>query len=199
MVNTVQVQFDLDDASANSSSSGSYLSSTTEEYTPSYLLYGNLSSELTINADGLRSAFQGYFIAGLTAVLIFMRYGFKNLTFDDESSGGSAPDSIWNTLLYEPGDIVSVTHSQVPNRKAGVMGLTNYPFEILNKTIKFTEGKLNYTMLDATYLSNFGLYKITPPGEATYAADTTANQEQYMYFCGSNGLYSNGDAGHILG
>lgn len=199
MVNTVQIQFDLDDATANSNSSGNYLSSVTEEYNPSYLLYGNLSSEMTINADGLRSAFQGFFIAGLTAILIFMRYGFKNLTFDSQSSGGTNPDSIWNTLLYEPGDIVSVTHPQVPDRKAGVIGITNKLFEILNKTIKFTEGKLAYTMIDASYLNNFGLYKITPPGEPLYVADSSANKAQYMYFCGSNGEYSNGDAGHTLG
>jgi hypothetical protein len=199
MVNTVQMQFDLDDASANSSSSGTYLSSYTDEYLPSYELYGNLSSEKTINADGVRSAFQGFFIAALTAVLIFMRYGFKNLTFDSESSGGSSPDSIWSTLLYEPGDIVSVTHPQVPNRKAGVMGITNKLFEILNKSINFTEGKLTYTMIDASYLSNFGLYLITPPGEPVYASDSSANQAKYMYFCGSNGEYSNSAPGHVLG
>jgi hypothetical protein len=197
MVNTVQMQFDLDNSSGTSS--GDYLSSFTENYTPSYDLYGNLSSEITINADGVRSAFQGFFTAALTAVLIFMRYGFKNLTFDSESSGGSNPDSIWNTLLYEPGDIVAVTHPQVPDRKAGVIGITNKLFEILNKTIKFTEGKLTYTMIDASYLSNFGLYKITPPGETTYVLDSSANQKQYMYFCGANEEYSNGDPGHILG
>ena len=197
MVNTVQMQFDLDNSSGTSS--GDYLSSFTENYTPSYDLYGNLSSEITINADGVRSAFQGFFTAALTAVLIFMRYGFKNLTFDSESSGGSSPDSIWNTLLYEPGDIVAVTHPQVPDRKAGVIGITNKLFEILNKTIKFTEGKLTYTMIDASYLSNFGLYKITPPGETTYVLDSSANQKQYMYFCGANEEYSNGDPGHILG
>jgi hypothetical protein len=199
MVNTVQVQFDLDDATSNSNSSGTYLSSITEEYSPSYQLYGNLSSELTINADGVRSAFQGFFIAALTAVLIFMRYGFKNLTFDSQSSGGSDPDSIWSTLLYEPGDIVSVTHPQVPDRKAGVMGITNKLFEILNKSINFTEGKLAYTMIDATYLSTFGLYKITPPAETTYVLDSPTNQAQDMYFCGANGKYSNGDPGHVLG
>src|SRR6202022_748878 len=89
MVNTVQMQFDLDDSTSNSSSTGTYLSSLTQEYAPSYKLYGNLSSELTINADGVRSAFQGFFIAALTSILIFMRYGFKNLTFDSQSSGGS--------------------------------------------------------------------------------------------------------------
>lgn len=199
MVNTVQMQFDLDDSSANDNSTGSYLSSVTENYTPSYLLYGDLASEHTINSDGVRSAFAGYFIAALTAIMIFMRYGFKNLTFDSESSGGSSPDSNWQTLLYEPGDIVSVTHPQVPDRKAGVMGITNKLFEMLNKTIKFSEGKLNYTMIDASYLSQFGLYKIAPMGEALYAADTTANKAEYMYFCGANGEYSNGDPAHILG
>ena len=197
MINTVQMQFDLDNSS--SSSSGNYLSSSTEEYTPSYALYGNLSSELTINADGVRSALQGFFIAALASILIFMRYGFKNLTFDSQSSGGTNPDSRWATLLYEPGDIVSVTHPQVPDRKAGVMGITGKLFEILNKSINFTEGKLTYSMIDASYLSTFGLYLIAPPGEALYAADSSANQAKYMYFCGANGKYSNGDAGHILG
>ena len=171
----------------------------TEEYAPSYLLYGNLSSELTIDADGVRSAFQGFFIAALTAILIFMRYGFKNLTFDSESSGGSSPDSLWNTLLYEPGDIVSVTHPQVPDRKAGVMGITNKLFEMLDKSINFTEGRLTYTMIDASYLLSFGLYKITPPGEPTYVLDSPTNQAQDMYLCGANDEYSNGAPGHILG
>jgi hypothetical protein len=199
MVNTVQMQFDLDDSTANSNSTGTYLSSFTDEYTPSYLLYGSLSSEVTINADGVRSAFQGFFIAGLTAILIFQRYGFKNLTFDSESSGGSSPDSIWNTMLYEPGDIVAVTHPQVPNRKAGTMGITNYPFEILNKSINFTEGKLTYTMIDASYLGGFGLYKIAPTAEALYASASAGDKAEYMFFCGANGEYSNGDPGHILG
>lgn len=197
MVNTVQIQFDQDNASANSS--GNYLSSSTQQYAPSYKLYGNLSSELTMNADGLRSAFQGFFIAALTSILIFMRYGFKNLTFDSQSSGGSDPDSIWNTLLYEPGDIVSVTHPQVPDRKAGVVGITNKLFEILNKSINFTEGKNTYTMIDASYLSSFGLFKITPPGEALYAAASAPDKAQYMFFCNASNQYSNGDPAHILG
>jgi hypothetical protein len=199
MVNTVQMQFDLDDSNPSANSTGSYLSSFTDEYLPSYNLYGNLSSELTINADGVRSAFQGFFIAALTAILIFQRYGFKNLTFDSGSSGGSNPDSFWSTLLYEPGDIVTVTHPQVPNRKAGTIGLVNYPFEILNKSIKFTEGLLSYSMIDASYLSLFGFYKIAPSGEALYAAASAGDKATYMFFCGANGQYSNSDPGHILG
>jgi hypothetical protein len=197
MVNTVQMQFDLDNSSPNSSST--YLESLTSQYAPSYKLYGNLSSELTINADGVRSAFQGFFIAALTSILIFQRYGFKNLTFDSQSSGGSAPDSIWNTLLYEPGDIVAVTHAQIPDRKAGVVGITNKLFEILNRSVNFTEGKLTYTMIDASYLSTFGFYLITPPGEALYAAASAADKAKYMFFCNASNQYSNSDPAHTLG
>lgn len=196
MVNTVQMQFDQNNSSGGG---GGYLSSSTQRYSPSYKLYGNLATEQTINADGVRSAFQGFFIAALTAILIFMRYGFKNLTFDSQSSGGSAPDSVWNTLLYEPGDIVAVTHPQVPDRKAGVMGITNKLFEILSKSINFTEGKNTYTMIDATYLNTFGLYKITPPGEALYAAASAADKAQYMFFCNDSNQYTNSDPGHVLG
>jgi hypothetical protein len=197
MVNTVQMQFDLDDSTTDSS--GNYLSSSTQEYAPSYALYGDLSSEQTIDADGVRSAFQGFFIAELTSQLIFKRYGFKNLTFDSQSSGGSSPDSRWSTLLYEPGDIVSVTHPQVPDRKAGVVGITNKLFEILNKSINFTEGKLTYTMIDASYLSTFGNFKIAPPGESPYASASSADKAQYMFFCNDSDQYSNGDAAHALG
>lgn len=198
MVNTVQMQFDLDN-SATATSSGDYLSSDTEEYAPSYAIYGNLSGELSINADGVRSAFQGFYIAALTARLIFMRYGLKNLTFDSESSGGTNPESFWSTLLYEPGDILSVTHPQIPDRKAGVIGITNKLFEVLNKSINFTEGRLTYSMIDASYLSSFGFYKITPGGEAAYAAASSGDKAQYMFFCSALGKYSNNDPGHILG
>jgi hypothetical protein len=206
MVNTVQMQFDLDNSTEDSS--GDYLSSETENYGPSYALYGNLSSENTIDADGVRSGFQGFFIAALTSRLIFMRYGFKNLTFDSESSGGSNPESFWNTLLYEPGDIVAVTHSQVPDRVAGVLGIMNKLFEIINKTINFTEGKLTYSMIDASYLENFGDYKISPPSfsavqggtlEPKYAAASAGDKAEYMFFCNASDEYSNGDPGHILG
>lgn len=197
MINTVQMQFDLDDSTGGNS--GNYLSSSTQEYAPSYALYGSLSSELIINADGVRSAFQGFFIAALTAIMIFMRYGFKNLTFDSQSSGGSNPDSRWSTLLYEPGDIVSVTHSQVPDRKAGVIGVVNKLFEIVNKSINFTEGRLAYSMIDASYLSLFGDYEIAPIGESPYTLASAGDKATYMFFCGNNNQYSNGDPAHGLG
>lgn len=191
MVNTVQMQFDKDDDTA--SASGNYLAMDTQEYAPSVALYG-LYGEQVIQADGIRSAFQGFFLAALTSHLIFLRYGLKNLKFDQQ-----APESLWNTLLYEAGDVVNVTHPLVPDRSAGVMGVTNKPFEILNKTINFTEGRLIYTMIDASYLSKFGFFKWTPDGKAAYAAASSGDKKKYMFMCGINDLYSNSDPANGLG
>lgn len=191
MVNTVQFKFDKDDAS--SAAANDYLAISTQVYAPSTAKYGQYG-EQEIDADGVRSGFQGFFIAALTSRLIFMRYGFKNLKFD-----GDAAEAIWGSVLVELGDVVSVTHSKIPDRAAGVMGVTSKLFEVLSKTINFKEGTVLYTMIDATYLQTFGFFKITSDAQADYAAATTPEKATYMFMTNDAGLYSNGDAGHGLG
>jgi hypothetical protein len=187
MINQVQFQFDKDDAT--SSSSGNYLAVDTEIYSASVNKYAQFGEQV-IQSDGLRSGFQGFFTARLVARMIFGRYGLKSLVFDQ-----NAADSIWQTCLLEPGDIVATTHPQIPDRSAGVMGITGKLFEIINKKVNLTEGLLTYTMIDASYLQTFGLFKIAPNGQADYTAGSTV----YMYLCDNTDKYTNGDAAHTLG
>jgi hypothetical protein len=191
MMNTVQWQFDKDDGVG--ASSGSYLSTNTQQYAPSVAKYG-LYGEHKVDADGLRAGLQGYLISWLVSWLIFGRYGFKNLTFESNAAEGIM--SLW---LLEPGDIVGVTHTQIPNRKAGVMGLTNYPFEVMNKQGNPFEGKVTLTMLDASYLYNFGFAEVAPDAEGNYTAVSAGDKAQFMFQSGSNAKYSNGDKGNLLG
>lgn len=191
MINTVQFQFDKDDKS--SGATGNYLSQDTEEYAPSIDKFG-IYGEVVLQADGLRSAFQGFFIAKLVSRLIFLRYGLKNLLIDSK-----AADSNLRSLLLEPGDIVSVTHPNIPDRANGVMGITDEPFEIISKTYHFTTGTCTYSMLDARYLRTFGFFQIAPTGETDYADATVADREQYMFMCQDDGKYSTGDEGNGLG
>jgi hypothetical protein len=191
MINTVQFQFDKDDADANAT--GNYLAQDTEEYGPSITLYGQFGEQV-IQADGMRSAFQGYFISKLVARLIFLRYGFKNLKFDQ-----NAAESLWSMILLEPGDLPQVTHSKIPDRQAGVMGITNKLFEVLNKSINFEKWTVTYSMIDASYLQTFGNFLIAPDDEADYADANSGDKTTYMFMTDDTGKYSNGDAGHGLG
>lgn len=190
MVNTVEFQFDRDDATANST--GDYDSDVVEEYEPSIAKYG-IYGEQVIQADGLRSAFLGFLIATFVSWLIFFRYGFKNLKFDQY-----AAESIWQTMRLETGDVVAVTHPQIPDRAAGVMGITNKLFQVLDKKWNLTEGKVTLTMIDASYLSTFGFFEIAPNGEGDYTAVSSSDQATYM-FESEAGKYSNGNPANILG
>lgn len=191
MINTVQFQFDKDDGLG--SSSGNYLSSNTQQYGPSVAKYG-VFGELNISSDGLRASLQAYLFTWFIARLIFGRYGLKNLTFDADAS-----PSIMSMFLYEPGDVLAVTHPQIPNRKAGVMGITNYPFETLNKHTNFQTGTVTLTMIDASYLSEFGFSQIAPDDEPDYTSASSGDKKRYMFLCDDNGQYSNGDEGNLLG
>lgn len=190
MVNTVQFQFDKDDENGGS---GNYNSTDTELYGPSVARYGQYG-ELVIPADGVRSAFQGFLIARMTARMIFLRYGLKNLVFDSNSSPGT-----WPLILYETGDIVAVTHAQIPDRAAGVMGITAKLFEILDKKISPMNGTVTFKMIDASYLSSFGFFLVAPDGEADYTVASVHDKAKYMFQTGDDSKYSNGDAGHSLG
>jgi hypothetical protein len=187
MVNIVQFQFDKDDGTSNASSN--YMAIDTEIYSPSTSLYGQFGEQI-IPADGMRSGLQGFIIARMTARMIFGRYGLKNIKFDQ-----GAADSIWQTCLLEPGDIVAVTHPDIPDRKAGVVGVTNKLFEIVDRKFNFTEGLMTFTMIDASFLSFIGNFLIAPNGTANY----TGGSNTYMYMCSDTDQYSNADAGHILG
>lgn len=191
MVNAVQIQFDKDDS--NSGSSGNYMSQSTQEYGASVSLYG-LVGEDTVQADGVRSAYQGFYLAALVSRMIFMRYGFKNLKFDQD-----AADAIWQCSRLEPGDVVAVTHPGIPDRKAGVVGVTGKLFEVLDRTIKFNEGLVLLTLIDADYLSSFGQFLIAPDAVSDYASESPTNKSKYMYMCGDDDKYSDGSAAHVLG
>lgn len=191
MVNTVQVKFDKEDDTP--SASGNYLNQTTQQYGPSVVKYGQYG-EHVIDSDGMRSSFQGFFIAALTARMIFMRYGYKNLKFDS-----SAAEALFSTMLVELGDVVAVTHTKIPDRQAGVMGVTGKLFEVLGKTLSLKTGRVTYIMIDASYLNTFGFYLITPDAEADYAAASSLDKAKYMFMTNNPGVYSNGDAGHGLG
>ena len=191
MVNITEFQFDRDDDEANGTTN--YLSQTVNEYPPSLNRYG-IVGEVVITADGMRSGFQGVVLSLLVSQLIFLRYGNKSLKFDQ-----GATDSHLDTCLFETGDIISVTHPAVPDRVAGVIGITNKLFEILNKKWDFTEGKITFTMIDASYLSSFGFFEIAPANENPYTTASSGDKTTYLFQSSTAGKQSTGVPANTLG
>ena len=185
LIDSVTFRFD-DDGSGN----GNFLSESVQEYGPSVEKYGLVGAQI-IEAKGMRSGFQGFLWAEVISRLIFLRYGLKNLTL------ASVP-FLWSECLLEPGDIIQLTIAQVPNRAGGTLGVTDLTFEVLDRTWQFMTGLIELNLV-AINLSAFKQYQITPNGEADYTLASSTDKAKYMFLCGTNGEYSNGDPANTLG
>lgn len=158
--------------------------------------YG-LFGQHVIEARGLRSGLQGNLVAAHTAFLIFQRYGFKQLTFGS-SSGNSNPISAWwVACLVEPGDIVTMSHPDVPDRLNGVMGISGQTFVVMDRTWHFFECLVEFKLLYID-LTPFQRHYITPNGEGLYSAASSDHRSRYMYLANDSDQYSNGAPGNTV-
>jgi hypothetical protein len=193
MINNILFRFDKDESSGGS---GNYLSEALENFTESISKYGIYGSTI-IESDGIRAGLQGFFVAAIVARMLFYRYGMKTLAFGKGNSA-TPVKAHWTAAVLEPGDVIDITNSHIPNRLTGSIGITSKLFEVLDVKRDYETATVELTLLDATYLQNFGRYLITPDGEANYTSASTADKAKYMFMCNDSDQYSNGDAAHQL-
>lgn len=184
LVNQVSFRFDK-------TTDGKFLASEVESYGASVSKYGLFGSQ-EIESDGMRSGFQGYFLGAFTSRMIFYRYGLKNLTFEEVTV-------FWPACVLEQGDIVDMTSDKVPDRAAGVMGISGRLFEVLDRTRGFMDGVVTLRLLDASYLNNFGQYLIAANGTAAYTSASTDEKAHDMFMANDSDQYSDASAAHVLG
>jgi hypothetical protein len=184
LINVVHLRFD-DDGSQK------YLAESIQTNADSVALYGQYGQTI-IQSAGLKSSLQGFSQAAFLARMIFLRYGFKNLKID------SLP-VFWKACLIEPGDVITFTNPYIPDRKLGVVGITNQRLEVLDRTWKFSSGIVELTLLDSG-LGTGGatIYKYTVDGAPNYAGATVLNRSTHMYLCSDADIYSNGDPAHPM-
>lgn len=182
LVNQVHFKFDKSDSD--------YLSDSVQLFTDSIALYG-LYGEQEFESDGMRSGLGGFFLASFIARIIFLRYGLKTLRLP-------SVELFWTACVLEPGDLVAVTNPTIPDRKAGVVGISGKKFEVLDRTWRFADGVVELTLIDSSYLAGFGTTLIAPDGTGDYASETSTNKAKYMFLTNDLGKYSNGDNGHGL-
>jgi hypothetical protein len=185
----VTFRFDKNDDKSGSGNAD-FLSVAVQKYQPGINKYG-LYGQQVIESDGVRSGFQGNFIAAFCAQMIFLKYGYKNLTFDGEC--------LWVTVLLEPGDFVLISHPRVPDRVNGVFGITNWLMQVLDRTWAFNDGKVTLKLVDASGLLRYGQFKIAPDDIPIWTLATSPQKARYMFLSKDNGTMSDGATAPVLG
>jgi hypothetical protein len=186
LINTISFRFDK----SGGNSGSTFLAESVQEFAPSITKYGIYGSAI-IESDGMRSGLQGFFLAALTATIIFLRYGLKNLKFDEV-------ELLWSACILEPGDMVTMTSAFVPDRVAGVMGITNHLFQVFDRTWDFTNGIVKVRLMDASYINVIGHSLITPNAEGDFTVVSSADRTGYMFLANNSDQYSDGTAGNTL-
>lgn len=95
----------------------------------------------------------------------------------------------------QEGDIVYVTHPEIPNLLTGAMGVSAKPMEVLARVPRFDEGKIELTVEDVSF-RRYGL--ICPDATPDYASASPTERATYAFISSDAGLMSNGDQGYRL-
>lgn len=185
MVNQVVFKFD-DDGQGNQS----FLSERIVNWDASIAKYGIVGSR-TIESQGMRAAFAGHLMAQLIGRIIGLRYGDSALIMDPTSLD-------WKACVIDPGDIIAVTNPFVPDRKAGLIGVTAKIFEVLDIIYSPIPCTVQAKLLEID-LSKFKQFLITANGEADFTAASSVDQATYMFLSDAAGKYSNGVPANTLG
>lgn len=193
LINEVSIRYDYDDPQ------NSFDTEMVRQNPASVAKFGLFGNHI-IEAKGLRSGLQGSLLAAFVAFLIFLRYSFKQLNFgsSNSGSGNAAPiNALWSACLVEPGDIVTLTHPLVPDRTAGVMGVSGKTFVVMDRTWQFFECLVQLKLLEVD-LSPFKQFVITGNGEPNYTSASGSDQANDMFLCSDSDQYSNTAPGNTL-
>jgi hypothetical protein len=199
LINQVIVRLD---ATSGTGSGSGFAAERVEQADASILKYGMYGQQI-IESKGLRSGLNGLFLARMTAFLIFLRYSSKALCHGDNGKNSSSDPvtAFWSAARIEPGDFVLMTHPDVPDRAAGVLGIIDKAYVAMDRTLQFaiggSPGTVQLKMIEVD-LNKFTQFFIAPNGEADYVAASTADKGKYLFLCSDADVYSNGAAGNAL-
>ena len=150
--------------------------------------------EQQIQSTGLRVARGGMMLSRLLSDRIFRRHAFGPPTYKFTAQLA--------TLPVELGDYVWLSHPKVLDLNSGKIGLNNVVCEVLDRQPNYSQGTVDFTLLDTRFIS------ISPPYQIAVAAgnippwsQASAQQRaQYMFISSASagGENSDGTAGNTI-
>jgi hypothetical protein len=150
--------------------------------------------KVQVEANGLRVTYGGNLRAALLADRIFKRYAFATPKYSVQT--------FLSTVPVELGDFVWLNHPLVPDFNTGRIGLTNVVCEVIGRQPRYSEGRMEFELLDTRFMNLTTPFQVAPLAAAVpaYASATAAQRKQYMFisFNATGGLNSDGTPGNTI-
>ncbi|MGO8732083.1 MAG: hypothetical protein ACLQVM_04735 [Terriglobia bacterium] len=129
--------------------------------------------EQQIQSTGLRVARGGMMLSRLLADRIFRRHAFQPPTYKFTAQLA--------TLQVELGDYVWLSHPKVLDLAAGKLGLNNVVCEVVDKQPNYSQGTVDFSLLDTRYINLSTAYQIAPAAANIPGWNNATAQEQAQY------------------
>jgi hypothetical protein len=136
--------------------------------------------EQQIQSTGLRVARGGMMLSRLLADRIFRRHAFQPPTYKFTAQLA--------TLQVELGDYVWLSHPKVLDLTVGKLGLNNVVCEVVDKQPNYSQGTVDFSLLDTRYINLSTAYQIAAAAAniPDWNNATAQEQAQYMFISPSS-------------
>jgi len=131
--------------------------------------------EQQMQSTGLRVARGGMMLSRLLADRIFRRHAFEPPVYKFTAQLAALP--------VELGDYVWLSHPKVLDLKTGKVGLSNVVCEVLERQPNYSQGTVDFALLDTRFINISPPYQIAPAAANIPVWDdaTVQQQGQYMF------------------
>lgn len=192
IVNVVTVKLNVENSGVTTAARA-YDFQVSFEQRESLIRYNQIFQQ-QIEANGLVLAYGGYMRAQMIADRIFRRHAFAPPVYKVKA--------FLSAVTAELGDYVWLTHPLVPDFQNGKLGLANVVCEVIGKRPNYTQGDVQYDLLDTRFINLTAPYYIAPAsnGIPSWTGASEAEKQQYMFISSAagGGSYADGAAGNTI-
>jgi hypothetical protein len=192
IINLVTVRTDVDDSGV-STAARAYLSEGTYEQQTSLQLYQQVYQQ-QVEATGLRTNYGATMRSRALADRIFRRHAFAPPAYRLKAHLAS--------LSVELGDLVSLTHPLLPDFETGRLGVVNVTTEVIDRKPDYTQGSVEFALLDTRFLNQSSAYLIAPiaAGIGPWTTASESDRARYMFIslAAQSGTNPDGTPGNTI-
>jgi hypothetical protein len=173
IVNLVTVRTDVEDSGV-STAARAYLSEGTHAQQASLQRYQQVYQQ-QVEATGLRTNYGASMRSRTLADRIFRRHAFAPPVYRLRAHLAS--------LAVELGDLVSLSHPLLTDFQTGKLGVVNVACEIVDRKPDYTQGGIEFALLDTRFLNQSTPCLIAPAadGIGSWAAASESQKARYMF------------------
>lgn len=144
----------------------------------------------TVEAAGLRIAWNGYNLSWRQAQRVFARHAFGTPIYEFQAH--------LTEVVRELGDLVSFTHALLPDLETGALGLSAVLCEVTDKQPNYASALITFKLADTRFMNYTKPFQIADHTVPDWTDATIQQRATYLFVANSSGKNPDGSAANTI-